>query len=129
GAFDRCEQLKELVIPEGVRNIGDTFAGCVSLEKIVLPKSLQYIFPGSFFRCVSLKSIIYNGTVRQWKKLMKAWEGLVIDGEQIRAGIEQALAGTSYAERISEKQDGGFNPPTNVAICSDGEAEISWLIK
>ena len=59
GAFDGCGSLKELIIPEGVEEIGAfCFRGCGSLEKIILPASLHSIGRGAFSGCTALKDII-----------------------------------------------------------------------
>lgn len=42
-AFENCETIKSVVIPEGVERIYDAFTGCINLEKIVFPDSLKMI--------------------------------------------------------------------------------------
>lgn len=56
--FVYCSSLKEIIIPEGVSQIGDgAFGGLTALTKISLPKSLTYIGIGAFYNCNSLESI------------------------------------------------------------------------
>lgn len=55
---DRWRELKEVVIEEGVTEIGvDAFSVCTSLEKVTLPQSLQKIGEKAFSYCTSLKTI------------------------------------------------------------------------
>ena len=55
---DRWRELKEVVIEEGVTEIGvDAFSVCTSLEKVTLPESLQKIGEKAFSYCTSLKTI------------------------------------------------------------------------
>lgn len=55
---DRWRELKEVVIEEGVTEIGvDAFSVCTSLETVTLPESLQKIGEGAFEYCSSLSEI------------------------------------------------------------------------
>lgn len=55
---DRWRELKEVVIEEGVTEIGvDAFSVCTSLETVTLPESLQKIGEKAFSYCTSLKTI------------------------------------------------------------------------
>ena len=56
--IDRWRDLKEVVIEEGVTEIGvDAFSVCTSLETVTLPQSLQKIGEKAFSYCTSLKTI------------------------------------------------------------------------
>ena len=56
--IDRWRDLKEVVIEEGVTEIGvDAFSVCTSLETVTLPESLQKIGEKAFSYCTSLKTI------------------------------------------------------------------------
>lgn len=57
-AFENCDNLKSVVVPDSVRIIfNNAFGGCVSLEEVILPDSLMSIEPRTFFNCTSLRSI------------------------------------------------------------------------
>ncbi len=47
----------ELVIPEGTQTVGVAFAGCDSIERVVLPESIIEIGEGAFSGCSNLKEI------------------------------------------------------------------------
>lgn len=58
--------LKEIIIPEGVKEIGKrAFAGCYSLEKIVFPSTLEEIGQEAFKSCIELKQIVIPNNVKK----------------------------------------------------------------
>ncbi len=62
-AFERCEYLEELIIPESIEQISTyhTFAGCNSLKSIELPKDCKYFLGMSeytFAECKNLERIV-----------------------------------------------------------------------
>lgn len=60
GAFEDCESLKYIRIPNKVFSIDrKAFSGCKNLETIVLPKELEDIKLYAFSGCVSLRNVIY----------------------------------------------------------------------
>lgn len=63
-AFERCQWLREIVIPEGVERIGDNaFYGCRSLRSITLPDSLEKIGFHTFAGCTGLTSVTIPSSV------------------------------------------------------------------
>lgn len=51
-AFRNCNQLTEIVLPEGLEVIGDTaFYGCTQLKQISLPKSVSQIGAYAYKGC------------------------------------------------------------------------------
>ena len=67
-AFNHCESLEEIIIPEGVKRFYttsnveywdyiETFGGCINLKKVVLPDSMTEISGYSFVRCINLTDI------------------------------------------------------------------------
>ncbi|MBO6133364.1 MAG: leucine-rich repeat protein [Lachnospiraceae bacterium] len=55
-AFDGCNQLTELEIPNGVESIGSAaFIGCSSLTKVSLPSSLESISESLFYKSCFFK--------------------------------------------------------------------------
>ena len=57
-AFDGCQRVVDVRIPEGVTEIAEcAFAGCTSLMSVNLPNSLTILGKGAFVSCQSLTSI------------------------------------------------------------------------
>ena len=59
GAFKDCKELKSVIIPEGIRGIGDeAFMGCKNLGDVVLPSTLRSIgrraFSGSGLKTINI---------------------------------------------------------------------------
>lgn len=71
-AFYNCESLRTIEIPNSVKTIGNlelfsewygTFERCISLERIVIPESMELIGHNTFKDCKSLKEIVFLGTI------------------------------------------------------------------
>ncbi|MBQ9978372.1 MAG: leucine-rich repeat domain-containing protein [Clostridia bacterium] len=59
-------------IPEGVVRIGTwSFAGCLNLKTISIPKSVNSIGSEIFFKSPNIETLYYKGTVDDWKRIDK----------------------------------------------------------
>ena len=57
--FNRCEQLKSIVLPDNVETLRDfVFMECYALESAVLPAALKKLDEQTFIRCSSLESLV-----------------------------------------------------------------------
>lgn len=57
-AFRGCENLKTIIMPDGLNAIGQfAFKGCKSLNCVLLPDSVKHIGRGAFAFCESLDDI------------------------------------------------------------------------
>lgn len=59
-AFAGCTALRSVVIPEGVREIGDAAFQDAGLERIVLPSTLRTIHAKAFSGCSDLREVIFT---------------------------------------------------------------------
>ncbi|ELP84346.1 hypothetical protein EIN_278060 [Entamoeba invadens IP1] len=72
GCFLGCENLSNIVLPEGVTELQDEcFFGCKSLKKIVLPSTVVSIGKYSFSECDQLTSIEIPSNVKNLDLLFK----------------------------------------------------------
>lgn len=64
GAFCCCAKLTSITIPDGVKSIGNhAFAGCSALESITIPDSVLNIGNSAFAECTALESITISDSV------------------------------------------------------------------
>lgn len=54
-SFNNLPLITEIVIPEGVKNVGSCFSNCENLSKVIIPDGVESI-AGSFNLCPRLKS-------------------------------------------------------------------------
>lgn len=72
-AFNSCEELKTINLPEGLEIIDMSAFRGSGLTEVVLPSTLLVLGPQAFAECKHLKKISYNGTIDQINKI-KIWE-------------------------------------------------------
>lgn len=96
GMFMLCENLEEIILPNGITKIPSAFAdGCSKLEKVNIPVGVTEIGETAFYNCVSLtkinlpnsirlideyafgasglKDIYYDGTKAEWGEIIAAY--------------------------------------------------------
>lgn len=58
-------EFKELVIPEGITEIGhQAFMRCNNLENLIIPSTVEYIEPMTFMGCSNLKTVYFKDGLR-----------------------------------------------------------------
>jgi hypothetical protein len=64
GMFTWCKNLQNVIIPEGVTEIGDyVFRGCSALTSITLPSTIEKIGESAFSGCSALTTIVIPESV------------------------------------------------------------------
>lgn len=72
--FDNCKNLTNVTIGKNVTSIGNyAFSRCSSLTNIIIPNSVKNIRAYAFDSCSSLTNITFNGTMAEWKVILKEW--------------------------------------------------------
>lgn len=97
-AFYQCKDLKEIIIPEGVVNIGSyAFNDCSSLKSVVLPKTLKTI--GTYAFCgTMIENIVIPDSVE------------VIGEKALCSGYLNEVYLSKSLEKLEEIfSDGGYN--------------------
>ncbi len=104
-AFERCTSIKSVIIPKGVRTIRrNTFSRCTSLESVVIPDGVMAIDNWAFVDCASLKAVTIPGSVRQigcgaFERCSSLTSADISDGVTVIG--ERAFAGCTSLESIS----------------------------
>lgn len=66
-AFMSCDGIKEITIPTTVKTIGqDAFSCCTSLETVNISYGIEEIAPYAFYYCISLKEVNFDGEEWEW---------------------------------------------------------------
>ncbi len=122
--------LTELVIPEGVENVGNyAFFRCADLENIVVPESVTSIGEYSFFECTNLKSIslpdnltsIGGGAFLRCKKLTEVKIPKTVTSIGDRAFMEcRKLADVILSEGVELLGDQAFGDCGQLRISLPG---------
>ena len=97
-AFDGCEEIREIKIPEGVLSIGSyAISYCPLLEKVYIPASVEYIDILPINMCHKLSEII----VAEENKKFKAIDGHLFSYDGLRL-IKYAPAHEASAYRVPD---------------------------
>ena len=69
-AFDSCELLQTIELPNGMISIGErAFSACSSLVSVTLPATICSIADYAFHLCNNLKDLYYSGNIETWCKI------------------------------------------------------------
>lgn len=86
-AFAFCDNLVNVLLPEGLTVIGKGSFGCSGIESITLPDSLISIGESAFYECVNLKSINIPKsltTLGEYAFYNSGLEIILLDNEKIK---------------------------------------------
>ena len=99
--FKGCSQLREVILNEGLREIGEeAFADCTSLERIVFPSTIVEIDDNAFSGCTRLREVVLN-------------EGITKIGKQAFHGCS-SLEGIILPSTLTEISVGSFKDCTSL---------------
>lgn len=113
GTFSSNDELTDVVVPDGVTEIGeDTFKDCGKLKKVILPDSLVTIGKGAFQGCSGLTEITIPDHVTTIDK--NAFQGC------------SGLDAVAVPGKVAEIGEGAFDACTGLKKLriSDGTAQI-----
>ena len=70
GTFKDCSNLVDVTIPDNITHIGTgAFFNCNHLTSVTIGKNVKKINSDAFRRCPNLKTVCYQGTEEEWKKI------------------------------------------------------------
>ena len=78
--FSSNDNIRHLIVPEGVKKIGESaFCSCSSLERVNLPSSLEMVKPRAFTNCPNLRSFEGDsGLICSEGKALMSFDGVLI---------------------------------------------------
>lgn len=134
-AFQDCQSLKSVVIPDSVSTIGwGAFAGCTSLKNVTLPKNIESIKYETFAECSSLETINLPSSITLIDE-ESFWGCTSLESINIPSSVEiigsLAFAGCSSLKMIyipkSVTEMGGsvFQACSSLVIYCEGPAPTS----
>jgi len=110
GAFQNCEKLREVIIPNTVEYINDNaFAYCSNLESVSIPNNTYYLGEAAFSFCSNLKDVKIGNRVEELKEnLFNSCESLntVILGKNIKKIDKTAFQSTKFVSDPTNYQNG-----------------------
>ena len=126
GAFQGCDHVTDVVLPEGLQYIGWTvFNGCRGLRSIYIPDSCTWIGMAAFEDCSALTDVYFGGTEQQWSKLKQASDGsneplwrAAIHYRARVAGFTDVRPGDYFADPVAWAVDSGVTNGTGPAAFS-----------
>ena len=129
GAFSSCENLAEILLPEGVDSIGkEAFRDCYSLTSIKIPSTLKSIERSTFYNCEKLQKVIIediaawcNNTINENLRFEKH---LYMNDEEIKDLVIPNTA-TSIADYAFWNCIGLTSVATGDGITSIGESAFA----
>lgn len=95
-AFEGCDSLTEIIIPEGIEVIrSHTFDGCIRLKKVVLPSTIKHIGYKAFNGCELLEEISIPNCVKTIKEFAFA-DCKALKSVCIPCGVQEIENGAFY---------------------------------
>lgn len=142
GAFEGCDRLRKVYLPEGLLDIGaKAFYGCTRLVEIAMPKSLLAIEASAFRGCPSLTEVLFpqdaNPTIeedafdedcvcghsREEIEQTRADRKRRKEEEAARKAEEERRAKEETARRAEEERRSHYHIENGVLTKYDGEEE------
>lgn len=81
--FSENPRITDILLPSGIEKItSDTFAGCFSLKRLALPKTITLIPKGAFRDCAGLEEVYYEGSEEEWEKIQIVSQGVRVKQPQ-----------------------------------------------
>ncbi len=106
GAFANCQFLEEVVLQDGLVEIGDNaFSDCINLSRINIPTSVKHIGKNAFSGCVSLRGqIVLDGieTIGDWAFQGCSSLNKIVLGKSLTAYGEHAFQFYEYPLLLPE---------------------------
>ena len=95
-AFNRCKELKSVIIPNGIKSIGaNVFNGCELLKDIIIPKSVVSVDCSAFYNTA------YYDTPKNWEDDVLYIDSVLIKAKSTLNGSYEIKNGTTLVSRMA----------------------------
>ena len=137
-AFNGCKNLENIIIPEGVKSIGNNaFSNCVKLSSIFIPNTVEYLGYSVFYNCSNLKDVKLSSELKEIEpasfEQCTALESLIIPNkvEKISVGaFENCTSLHTIIVPNSVKQiQAAFQGLNNLVVFGENDSFISAYCK
>ena len=132
-AFDHCQNLISISIPESVKVIGElAFQNCSNLSSIVIPRDLTQIGLNAFNICNNLKNVTFHcKKIEPWFKMFYPLENVII-GDDVETIADEAFSGCTgvksviMGKKVTDIGESAFSGCSSLTYISipDGITEI-----
>ena len=139
GAFFRCSGITEVVLPDGLKDLGHSIAGafyqCTSLKKVNIPSSITEIPARSFTECTSLESIEIPDSVTTIGGLAfsgcESLKNVVLPDtlREVGCGPLSSFVGTPWREKLFKDNPNGMIYIGTLAYEYNGDCPAKVAIK
>lgn len=126
--FSGCSSLKSVKLPEGIKNLRNTFAVCKKLSSVELPQSLESISTSTFYNCIGLESLNITKNVKSIIAVSAlrgccSLKNITVDGSNEYFSAENNILYNKDKTKIvfygSVKTDESFKLPDSVKVVGD----------
>lgn len=124
-AFSSCYNLKKIVMGSGVSTIGESaFYNCLALKEITIPENITKIDTGAFEKVNNLADVYYNGTSEQWNEIIVRGKNEPLVNATIHFNYDPTLTTKGYVdEALRNVVDQAYSPESQNAQSGVAVAE------
>ncbi|WP_203282123.1 leucine-rich repeat domain-containing protein [Metamycoplasma hominis] len=130
-AFLDCRNLKEIVLNEGLKKIGDWAFSGTNIKSITIPGSVKEIGDSAFFGCSNLKEVILNEGLE--KIGYEAFRDTNIDSISIPSSVKEieegALSNRNISSILINSNNKNFEIKDNFFIDKNNKKILAYLNK
>ena len=124
-AFSSCYNLKKIVMGSGVSTIGESaFYNCLALKEITISENITKIDTGVFEKVDNLADVYYNGTPEQWNEIIVRGINEPLVSATIHFNYDPTLTTKGYVdEALRNAVDQTYSPESTNAQSGKAVAE------